>query len=68
MDGDTLEADDETTPTVCACEANSTFEEGPAVDEVPPVGEALASRTQLGILGCALLGTFVTFRAPGYAH
>lgn len=68
MDRDTLGAYNERTPAVCAWKANSTFEEGSAVDEVPPVREALASRTELGILRGALLGTFVTFRAPGYTH
>lgn len=50
------------------CGRRNTFEEGPAVDEVTPVREARAARTELGVLRRAFLRTFVTFRAPGYTH
>lgn len=45
-----------------------TFEKGSAIDEVPPVREALATRAQLGVLWAALFRTLVTLGAPGYTH
>lgn len=50
------------------CGQCSTFEERPAVDEVTPVRETWAPRTELCIFLSALLRTFVAFRAPGHAN
>lgn len=46
----------------------NTFEEGSAIDEVPPVRETWSPGTELGVLWGALLWTLVTFGAPGDAH
>ena len=53
---------------MCVCVWHRTFEEGPAIDEVPSVGEAWAAGTQLIVVLGTFLRTLVTFWAPGYAH
>lgn len=45
-----------------------TFEEGSAVEEVPPVREARAAGAEPGVLRGAPLGTLVALGAPGHAH
>lgn len=63
------EINDGTTQAVCCVYVRiRTFEKGSAVDEVPSMREALATRAQLGILWAALFRTLVTLRAPGYTH
>lgn len=54
---------------ICETERQTgTFEEGSAVDEVPPVGEARAARAELGVLWAAFLRTLVALGAPGHTH
>lgn len=45
-----------------------TFKEWPSVDEVSPVRESRASRTELDVLRSAFFWTLVTFGTPGHAH
>lgn len=63
------EVNDGNTRAVCCVYVwAGTFEKGSAIDEVPSMREALATRAQLGVLWAALFRTLVTLRAPGYTH
>lgn len=50
------------------CEQCHTFKEGPAVNEVTPVREAWAPRTELVKFRSGFFRAFIAFRAPGHTH